>query len=137
MKKTLIILLVISYITACKRGNIQIPTNPDTQFRNHISAYTSGIISKTDDIRIVFKDSVVTNDEGEVAKEAISTQPRFDFTTEIINGNTLHIKPTENLKSNTRHEVKIDVNVLQDSTTVTEELPPVLYAKNHLGVPPR
>jgi len=125
MKKTLIILLVISYITACKRGNIQIPTNPDTQFRNHISAYTSGIISKTDDIRIVFKDSVVTNDEGEVAKEAISTQPRFDFTTEIINGNTLHIKPTENLKSNTRHEVKIDVNVLQDSTAVTEELPVV------------
>ena len=82
------------------------------------------------------KDSVVTNDEGEVAKEAISTQPRFDFTTEIINGNTLHIKPTENLKSNTRYEVKIDANVLQDSTAVIEELPPsFIRQKSSRGTP--
>jgi len=98
-----ITLLLIS-LTACKNKKL---TSVDPEFSKYIEAYTSGIISKKNSIRIQLTSDVSTaHTINETIKEEL-----FDFSPSVdgkaywIDSRTIEFKPEKDLKPNQLYEV--------------------------------
>jgi uncharacterized protein YfaS (alpha-2-macroglobulin family) len=110
VKKLYILLLSGLLFSACKK-EIEIPINADLPFKPYISAYTSGIISKTSSLKIHFKEAIADSlaSDSTFLRSAIEVTPKFDYSVAFNARKTLEIKPINQLQPATRF--KVDVNI--------------------------
>ncbi len=111
MNKLLLFLTLVLTISSCKQKRIDVPIEADLHFKPFISAYTSGIISKTSPIHVFLKHEIpdsILNDTNSLRK-TIKTTPAFDYTIVNSTRNKLELVPLQNLDNKKRY--KVDVNM--------------------------
>lgn len=91
-------LLAILLITGC--GNSEKTLSDDTMFADYISAYTSGAISRSASIRVVFRDHVINEDvRKSIQNNWLSIEPKLDGELTWLDDNTLVFSPSEMMPS--------------------------------------
>jgi len=97
-------------ISSCKRKNKLIEVDP--AFSKYIDAYTSGVISKKNTVRIqLATDAAVTHAVNETVKDAL-----FDFSPAVagkaywVDARTIEFKPEKDLQIDQLYEVSFKLN---------------------------
>lgn len=131
MKNVIVIFSALLLLAACTRKQINIPTQADLAFREYLTAYTSGIVSKTDDITLILKDTLSQNliENTKLLAKAISVSPSFGYTLEVTNGKTIQLHPTQNLEPGTRYQVDVNMAKLLKKELTKEVFPLVFETK--------
>ena len=115
MKRLLLVfslLFVLSLFHSCSSEKAEI--SPDIEFRDVISAYTSGIVSRRDVITIRFKDEIAEEAKlnVELSNEVFDFRPNIDGKLIWVNKQTVNFVPNEYLKENTEYIAKLDLKAL-------------------------
>lgn len=118
MRKTsqfLFILIVISlflFTNACKKSGILDENYISNPFNSKIYAFTSGIISKADPIRIRLAEKVVESNQigEELANGIFSITPSVNGAVSWEDEQTLVFQPAEWLNSNTAYQVTLHLS---------------------------
>ena len=99
------ILLVNSFIS-CKKNEKWI--NVDPAFSKYVDAYTTGVISKTSNLRILLAaDANTSHAVGEVVNESLfELSPAVKGKTVWVDARTIEFKPQEQLKKDQQYTVK-------------------------------
>ena len=100
---SLFLLLIILF--SCKEKNVL--TQPDPAFGKYIDAYTSGVVSKKNTVRIqLASDAGVTHTLNEEVKEALfSFTPAVEGKAYWIDARTIEYKPLKDLQSDKLYSV--------------------------------
>ncbi|HRG42952.1 MAG TPA: Ig-like domain-containing protein [Saprospiraceae bacterium] len=99
------------FILSCKS---KVPTNEPNPY---IFANTSGIISKTDPIKVIFAGNMVEPKAvgGYITSGAFSISPSVEGKAVWQDEKTLVFKPTKELESNKEYNISIQLSDLQDN----------------------
>ena len=96
------------FLIACRTGNKK--SAPDAgAYTEYISAYTSGVISITDDIRINLNSMPDSLIKEQLPDDLIQFVPRVSGKTSFSDGHTLVFHPDKSLRSG--HSYKVTFNL--------------------------
>jgi uncharacterized protein YfaS (alpha-2-macroglobulin family) len=116
MRKTLfnlqIFTLIIVLFTSCKTKN-----NKDNdnlfKYREYIAYTTSGVVSTSDPIKIVFsKDVEKLEPNSDIDKNILNISPSINGKLQLTDKRTLIFKPNQPFKPNTEYKVTLKLNKL-------------------------
>nr|HPH22142.1 Ig-like domain-containing protein [Haliscomenobacter sp.] len=111
---TTVVLFLALLSTGCRKNKDISTLSAENPF---VYAYTSGVISKTDPIRVRFAQNVANSDEiGKEAPAILSISPNIKGTLTWEDANTLRLDPNQDLASGTTYDVSVNVKqVIQDA----------------------
>jgi uncharacterized protein YfaS (alpha-2-macroglobulin family) len=90
-------------------------SSPKVLFVDHISSFTSGVVSSTSDITIKLTQPVSDSLIGMAIKDVFSFSPPIKGETSWLNNRTVVFQPLNNLPNGQKYEVKADLsNVIKD-----------------------
>ncbi len=112
------LLLVICLLSSCQKSSRDVDVSQDARFTNYVTGFTSGIISKKDNITVRFANHV--NLPEEPAASLISLSPSVAGTI-VKNGQSLIFSPEETLKSGTEYGITVDLNSIVEVEAGLEE----------------
>ncbi len=116
MKKKLLYLvsfILLLQVTSCKKSNSKDNHDNLFKFRKYIAYTTSGVVSTTEPIKIVFaKDVDKWEPNSEIKENIFSISPSVSGKLQALNKRTLIFKPEKPLKPNTEYTVTIKLNKL-------------------------
>lgn len=120
MKKRIIylafipILLFALVFKGCKQDEKKLSNNPE--FRKYIAAYTSGIISKANAIKIILSDEIASKipKEKRKIKDLLKFSPYVEGEINWLDHRTIEFKPTKNLPENTQFFVEFFLDEVTD-----------------------
>ena len=125
MKKLLLLsAFVILLFSGCQKGGSEVDVSQDARFTNYVTGFTSGIISKKDNITVRFANQV--NLPEELGSNLITLSPSVNGTI-VKNGQSLIFSPENALKSGTEYGVTVDLNSIVE---VEEGLEEFVFAVN-------
>ncbi len=109
MKKIIFYLLVAFSITACKKRSSQNMYYIDPKFSPYIAAYSSGLVSTQDPIKVVLQNPI---EDSSIVQEKnlFSFSPSLKGYVSIQKGNTLVFTPEEPLKQDQLYEAEFKLN---------------------------
>ena len=110
--------LLLLVITSCQKSGSEVDVSQDTRFTSYITRFTSGIISKKDNITIRFANEVTLPDEPDI--KLISLTPSVNGSI-IKSGQSLVFSPEKPLKSGTEYGVKVNLASISQVETGLEE----------------
>ena len=123
MKKLILLLVVVLLVfTSCNEGRTDV--SKDASFTNYIVGFTSGTISRKENITVRFADNV--NLPEEVDSDLISIAPPVEGSL-VKNGQSLIFSPQNPLKSGTEYRFAID---LESITEVADGLEEFIFSVN-------
>ena len=93
-------------ISSCQQSGNHVDVSQDARFTNYITGFTSGIISKKDNITVRFANAVSLPDNPNPALIDLSPDVKGTI---IRNGQSLIFSPEEALTSGTEYGVTIDL----------------------------
>ncbi|MFT5055900.1 MAG: hypothetical protein ACI80H_000607 [Pseudoalteromonas distincta] len=111
MKNFIYYLLATALLYGCGNTQIDIPLNADVHFKPFLSSYTSGVISKSDDIHIVFKENLSDSilEDTSNLYSAISLEPKIDYRIKSMSKKHIVITPSIPLRSGTRYRANVNI----------------------------
>lgn len=113
-------ILVLSLLFGCK--NTERSPSDDTQFANYISAYTSGAISRSSSIRVVFRDQVISEEARNKANSSwLAIEPKLDGELSWLDENTLIFEPSEMMPSGSVYTATLKLGAFTDATADLRE----------------
>ncbi len=114
---TVLLSLVILFIIGCKNDQI-VPVKVNPAFSSYVSAFTSGVISSTSDIRVRFA-APVDSTLQEESDKLISFTPPIEGVTSWYDSQTIIFVPKDPLPFNTAYNANVAIGDLLD---VPEEM---------------
>lgn len=118
MKKTISILIGIAFLAFSCQKNSETKTSNDARFFDYISGFTSGIISKKDNIVIQFAQNVTLPEQ--VSDTWLSFSPKIKG--ELVrSGQSLLFKPSSTLKSDQQYTAKLNLASISEVPTELKE----------------
>lgn len=114
LRMSWLLLATLVFTTACKHKRKIIYVDPE--FSKYIDAYTSGVISKKNTIRIqLASDANTTHGVNETIKNALFTfSPSVDGKAYWVDARTIEFKPDNDLKKDQLYEVSFQLNKIAD-----------------------
>lgn len=122
MQKLIIALTAILLLTAGCRKNKETQVSKDARFLDYISGFTTGIISKKDNITIQFANEVVFPQQVSESWISISPSVKGEL---VRSGQSLIFSPSTPLKSGQEYAVKLNLASLVE---VPDELKEFVFA---------
>ncbi len=106
-----VVLIVVALYFVFRKAQVN-SNNPE--FGKYISAYTSGVVSKSTSIKVRILSSVADKIENknELPKQLFDFQPSVKGTYFWADNNTIEFKPEENLKSSEKYLIEFHLNKL-------------------------
>jgi len=131
MKNLVYTLLSIALFYGCKNNQIEIPIDADIPFKPYLSSYTTGVISKSDKINIIFKENLSDSllEDTNNLYAAITLEPEIDYRIQNITKKHIIITPNEPFKSGTRYRASVNVAKLVNKELDQEVFPLVFETK--------
>lgn len=111
MKKLLLALFVASIFTTCQKAPQEVEISFDNRFSEYIGAFTTGIISKTDNISVVFLSTLGLPDE--LPADLFSISPSVNGSL-VKSGQNVVFSPESPLKSGTQYVVTVSMDKLAE-----------------------
>lgn len=109
---SVVILFLALLSTGCRKNREVSTLSAENPF---VYAYTSGVISKTDPIRVRFAQNVAQPDEiGKEAPSVLSISPNVKGKLTWETANTLRLEPNQELSSGTTYDVSVNVKQVID-----------------------
>lgn len=103
-------LMMVFLITACKQKKEQ-TTRIDPGFSDYISGFTSGVISSTSGIKVIFNEPVQEKTEGKT-EDLLELSPSVEGQLTWKNDRTLEFKPSGRLPSGQNFEAELQLGQL-------------------------
>lgn len=111
---TTVVLFLALLSTGCRKNHDLTTLSAENPF---VYAYTSGVISKSDPVRVRFAQSIANSTEiGKEAPAVLSLSPNIKGKLTWEDANTLRFDPNQDLASGTTYDVSVNVKqVIQDA----------------------
>ncbi|MRT92485.1 alpha-2-macroglobulin [Ancylomarina sp. 16SWW S1-10-2] len=109
----LVLLLSLIVFTQCNDKKTTKPTQADPAFSAHIVGYTSGIVSKDANIRIILRDAVTEDvEDTKVKGDLFSFSPSIKGEAWWLDRKTIEFRPSKHLKSGQDYEFEFKLGKL-------------------------
>lgn len=127
MKKALALIMILAFMAGCKTktGKVAEPTMPDPAYSSYVTAFTSGIISNTENIIVEFSSNIAAEvQEKTLEKPVLEIKPDIKGSFIWLDNRTLSLIPDESLKPGTTYQCELQLNKI---TNVPDALKTMIF----------
>ena len=110
--------IVLLIISSCQKSGSEVDVSQDARFTSYITGFTSGIISKKDNITVRFANEVTLPDEPDAKLVSLTPSVKGSI---IKSGQSLVFSPEKPLKSGTEYGVKLNLSAISQVEEGLEE----------------
>ncbi len=112
-KHLLLCLLIASALFSCKKNKKQTPSSNLWEFRDYVSSFTHGVISKQNPIEIEFSQEIPTYSiDDKLPNSVLSISPAVQGEVKLINPYTIQFIPKNVFKSDQNFHVEVKMKKL-------------------------
>lgn len=106
--------LILCILSACSTTSSEIIT-VDPEYREYISGYSSGMLSRNETIRIELVDPIPNNIKGKKLQKLVSIEPAVKGKVTLVGDRILDFVPYEPLPSGQFYTVKLELDKVTDT----------------------
>lgn len=123
MKKFIALILPLLLIGCSENSSQMEKITVDSGFSNYVSAFTSGVVSNRDNIKVILVQPHPSAEAGAVVSEKVlSFDPSLDGEAYWLDSQTIEYRPTERLESGKAYTAHFALNKLQEVPSEFEEM---------------